>query len=524
MSNIKVLDCTLRDGGYCNNWLFGVENIKKILIGLERANVDIVECGFLSDRVVCDINKTKYSDVRQIDSVLPLDKKGTKLVIMMNYGEYDVEKLPLCSDTNIDGIRLAFHKKDKENALRVCRLIKEKGYLLFIQPMVSMNYSDEEFEELVRLADEIKPFAFYIVDSFGIMNKRSLAHFFDIADEGLTSTIYIGFHSHNNLQSAFSNAQSLVERETNRYIIIDCSIYGMGRGAGNLNLELFINELNQNMAACYQIKPILQIIDEILNRFYEERPWGYSLPNYLSAIHMIHPNYARYLSEKKTLAMENIDEIFSMIDDEKKYVYDEKYIDDLYIKYMSKGTIRDEHMVEIRKKVSGRHLLLIAPGRSVLIEQKKIRDFIHENNPIVISINHECPICISDYIFVSNIRRFKTLDSSVYSKTISTSNIKSFDTYASADYYSLLNDIDSVRDNAGMMAIKFAMNELNLKQVFLAGFDGYSHDVYENFETKDMALISPIEALDKMNEGMSKVLLEYSKRIKIDFITSSILI
>lgn len=524
MNNIKVLDCTLRDGGYCNKWLFGAENINRILTGLISANVDIVECGFISDREDYDINRTKYTDFCQIDNLLPPKRDNTQFVLMMNYDEYKVENLPLCSDTGIAGIRLAFHKKDRYDALKQCRLIKEKGYLLFIQPMVSMNYSDEEFEEIVELANAVNPFAFYIVDSFGMMNKKSLSHYYDIADERLDSEIHIGFHSHNNLQSAFSNAQSLIELETDREIIIDCSIYGMGRGAGNLNLELFINELNQKIGQHYKIKPILQLIDEIVNRFYEEKPWGYSLPNYLSAIHMIHPNYACYLSEKKTLALEDIDEIFLLMDNEKKNVYDKKYISDLYFKYMSDGEIREEYISEIKRKLSGRLLLLISPGKSVLSEQNKIITFIRENNPIIISINHECPIYASDYIFVSNIRRFKTLDRSIYYKTISTSNIKSSDTYVSTDYLSLLNDIDSVRDNAGMMAIKYAMDKLDSKHIFLAGFDGYTHDVYENFETKDMSLISPVETLDRMNEGMRKVIIEYKKMIQIDFVTSSILV
>ena len=109
----------------------------------------------------------------------------------------------------------------------------------------------------------------------------------------------------------------------------------MGRGAGNLNAELFLGYLKEAVGADYSITPILNLMDEIIIRFYEEKPWGYSLPNYLSASHMLHPNYAAYLDNKKTLTLKEIDEIFCMMDSNKKIEYDAQYIEKLYIDYLS---------------------------------------------------------------------------------------------------------------------------------------------------------------------------------------------
>lgn len=523
MKKIIALDCTLRDGGYCNQWKFTENNIKKIINGLIAAKIDIIECGFLTKKVKYDVDKTKFTNIEQVSKFIPQHGNITNFVLMLNYGEYEVKDIPECKDSPIDGIRIAFHKKDRFEAIKVCRKIKEKGYSVFLQPMVSMLYSDAEFIEMIKEANAIKPYAFYIVDSFGTMDKRILAHYYEIVEDNLDSDIFVGFHSHNNLQSAFANAQSLEEKETNRTIIIDSSVYGMGRGAGNLNSELFLNELNTKVGAKYAIKPLLQIMDDILNRFYEESPWGYSLSNYLSAVHMIHPNYAGYLSEKKTLKAEDIDEIFSLIDPDKGVEYDEQYIKDLYIQYMSTGVIRNGHLYEIKEFVKGKRILLIAPGRSAVEEQEKIKDFINKNHPVIISINHDYPVISPDYIFVSNIRRFEQLNKLVYKKTISTSNIRSQETYASIDYYKLLNAVDDVRDNAGLMAIQFAIEDLEATEIYLAGLDGYKHDVYANFETRDMALLATSDFLDRMNEGMKKVLRKYSEVIDINFITSSLL-
>lgn len=521
MKNIRVLDCTLRDGGYCNQWNFKEKNIKKIIEGLISARVEIIECGFLTDKIVYSPDAARYTDVSQLKNFIPCHDDKTKFVVMVNYGEYDVKKIPKQSQTLIDGIRVAFHKEKWHEALDMCKCLRDKGYLVFLQPMVTMLYTDEEFTELVQRANDIRPCAFYIVDSFGTMNRKDLRHYYDLADHTLDTEIGIGFHSHNNLQSAFANAQSLIEKATERILYIDISIYGMGRGAGNLNSELFLSELNSEFGQNYDIKPLLQIMDEILNRFYEASPWGYSLPNYLSAAHMIHPNYAKYLMEKNTLLLADIDEIFSMIDKDKGTEYDEKYISDLYLQYMSTGVIQNGHLYEIKEKTKGRNILIIAPGKSANDDVEQIKECFLKENPVVISVNHEYQFIPTDYIFVSNIRRFKQLDDRQYSKTISTSNIKSRDTYTSVDYYKLLNANESVRDNAGLMAIKFVMDELDICNIFIAGLDGYDKDVSMNYENENLALSMSADIMEKTNVGMRGVLKEYSKVKEINFVTST---
>lgn len=523
MNNILTLDCTLRDGGYCNQWNFKENNIKKIITALVASNIDIIECGYLTNRIEFCSDVSKYTSMEQLGLFLPRCSGNVKYVLMMNVGEYEVEELPRQEDTTIDGIRVAFHKKNRYKAIDICKNIMKKGYKVFVQPMVSMLYSRQEFEELVELVNELKPFSFYIVDSFGMMNRKDLDIYFEIADNNLSEAICLGFHSHNNLQSAFSNVQYLLKKETNRKLIIDSSIYGMGRGAGNLNSELFLNELNAVYNKNYEIRPLLRVMDEVINRFYEENPWGYSLPNYLSAIRMIHPSYAEYLSKKKTLTIGDIDEIFDMMDSERAVEYDEKYISDLYIRYMSMGEIRREHLLELKENVKNRSMLLVAPGRSAIKEEDKIKSFVEKYHPIIMSINHDYPVISSDYIFVSNIRRFSKLEKNVYSKTISTSNIKSEETYASVDYYQLLNFVEDVRDNACLMAIKFVVEELGVCDIYLAGLDGYSHDIYANFETREMALLAPVDFLDRINDGMRTVLNEMKKTVNIKFITPSII-
>ena len=516
---INILDCTLRDGGYCNDCHFGFENTKKIISGLIEANIDIIECGFLMNTVVYNPEITRFTSLDQVKKIIPKDKEGKIFVALTDYGKYNPDDLPKCDGTSLDGLRVAFHKKDRVSALDECKAVKAKGYKVFVQAMVSLLYSDEEFLDLIKRINELEPFAFYIVDSFGNMKQKELQRLFYLVEHNLKNTIRIGFHSHNNMQLAYSNAQSLVAMHSDRDLIIDSSVYGMGRGAGNLNTELFVQYLNENDRGKYDIKPLLTIIDEILNEFYQRSPWGYSLPNYLSAAHNAHPNYAGYLDDKKTLTVENMNEIFDMMDEDKKVSYDKSYVEELYLRYMATGKAQEEHKAELKEKLIGKKILLIAPGKSSVEERDKIMEFANQDGVVTVSVNYDYTYTKTDFIFLSNLRRFRELDNKAKKKCIVTSNIPADSIYLQTRYRDLISNEEAVKDNAGLMAIKF-LSMYGISSIYLAGFDGYSHDEKDNYGDSNMAFVTRNAVLDAMNEGMTKVLKEYVKWTDIKFLTA----
>lgn len=516
---IKVLDCTLRDGGYCNDWKFGNANIKKIIGCLMESNIDIIECGFLNQKVVLDIETTKLPTMKDFAAVLPENRNSTLFVCMINFGDYKLEDIPLREDNFVDGVRVAFHKKDMQGALEFCQGLKAKGYKIFVQAMVSLSYSDEEFLNLIQKVGELKPYAFYIVDSFGVMKRRDLIRLFSIVEHGLSQDISIGFHSHNNMQLSYSNAQILADIRTKHNVIVDSSVFGMGRGAGNLNTELFLDYLNENFDSDYKIYPLLRIIDEVLMNFYNRNAWGYSLPNYVSAKYNSHPNYAQYLDNKKTLSIESMNEIFSMMDDSKRFRFDKNYMEDLYIRYMSRKKIHIQQRNEFVKKLSGKKVLLIAPGKSSIDEKEIIQAFNKNPDVVSISVNFLYPSENTDFIFVSNLRRFRELHKSVRDKCIVTSNVLADKIYLQVDYADLINDEDFVRDNAGLMAIKFLI-KCGVTEIFLAGFDGYSHNFEDNYVTKTMDNFIKSTITDAINLGITKMLDKFSEQITIKFLTA----
>ena len=171
MNKIQVLDCTLRDGGYCNDCRFGFENEKKIVHGLVEANVDIIECGFLMNTVEYDQDVTRFTSLDEVAKIIPKDKERKTFVMLTDYGKYRPEDLPEYNGVSVDGLRVAFHKKDRVAALEECKKIKNKGYKVFVQAMVSLSYTDEEFLDLIRRVNELEPYAFYIVDSLGFYTR-----------------------------------------------------------------------------------------------------------------------------------------------------------------------------------------------------------------------------------------------------------------------------------------------------------------------------------------------------------------
>ena len=520
MNKIQVLDTTLRDGGYCNKWNFGISPIRKIIKELTEANIEIVECGYLSNQQPYERDNTLFRKVEDLRNVLPEDRKKAMFVCMINYGEYAIEELPDYEPDGIDGFRIAFHKRDMVGAVKFCAQIMEKGYKVFVQPMVTLAYTEIEFLQLIDWINDIQPYAFYIVDSFGMMKNKDLARIFYIVEKNLDSSVLIGYHAHNNLQLAYSNARMLSEILTKRDLIIDSSVFGMGRGAGNLNTELYVEYLNDTRNAGYKSPCLFRIIDEILMPVYHRNYWGYSLPYYVSAINGCHPNYASFLDGRKTLTIEDMDIIMKKIADEKKLIYDSEYIEQLYLEFMTRDSEYEEADKKFETLVNNRNILLVAPGNSINEQLHKIERCIEKNNPVIITINFVYEKLKEDFVFVSNIRRFQELEREKYPKTIITSNISSGNVYMKLNYASYISDEMSVQDNAGLMLINYLSGK-NVKRIFLAGFDGFSADPEQNYIDKNMAQLVNKDIMGSINYGFSKMLKKYSENVSIEFVTEA---
>ena len=369
MRSVKVLDVTLRDGGCVNDFNFGQSYMDQILVALEASGVECIELGYLDNKKGSEQGRTQYSSEQVIpEHFLKRKKPGVTYLAMMDYGKFDVDALQPCDGKGIDGIRLAFHKKNRNDMFALGRKIIDKGYKFFIQPMITLRYSDKELLELIENVNRELPDAsgFYIVDSFGEMRPNDMDRIMNLVDHNLIPSMPLGFHSHNNLQMSYSNAVSLLKFPTNRDIMLDCSIMGMGKGAGNLSTELLVEHMNLFFGKKYRTEPLLYVIDRVINQIRSEYTWGYAVEYYLSSINHCTPSYAGHFYNKHMLPIDQVAELLSLIREDKKISFDKEYAEQLYLEYNARRDTDDTAAVnELRREFEGKRILLIAPGRSI---------------------------------------------------------------------------------------------------------------------------------------------------------------
>lgn len=523
MNNIKILDCTLRDGGYVNNWEFGERTIKKIISKLAKSNVDIIECGFLTTKDE-NPNTSLFNDVFKIKNYIGEKKKDIIYVGMIAYPNKIIESIPEYNKQSIDGIRVTFHQDEIEEALEVCRNLSEKGYKVFVQPVGITTYDDINIIKLIDKVNTLKPYAFYIVDTLGSMYNKELLRLYYLIDNNLDKEISIGFHSHNNLQLSFSNAQELINLNSKRTIIIDSSVFGMGRGAGNLCTELLANYINENLEKKYDVDYILEIMDQYLNNIYLKYPWGYSAPYCLAAINNCHPNYASYLINKQTITIKSISNILKKMDNSKRGVYDKNYIEELYVEYQNSYIEDAEVLINLKNKIGNRDVLIVAPGNSINENNFKINRLIQNHNLYSFSINFIPKGIQTDSLFISNLKRFDGISdiiaNNIINSIVVTSNIttKKNDKYIVVNYSDLLLENPIVVDNSGLMLIKL-LKELSVNKIYLAGFDGYNEN--NNYADSYLELNKSKESAIEMNNAIIDELKKLQKSMEIIFITES---
>ena len=521
MKEIKILDCTLRDGGYVNNWNFGYSTINAIIGNLSQAGIDTIECGFLSETKETDSDKSVYRTLAELNERFA--GVNSRLACMVNYGEYAIEDLPeFWKDDKVQTLRVAFHRKDLQAALAYCAEVKKKGYEVFVQPMVTQAYSTEELDYLLAKTNEIGGAAVYVVDSFGTMRQEDAVRLFEYYDARLDKGIQIGFHSHNNLQLSFSSAQELIKVDTDRVLVLDSSVFGMGRGAGNLCTELLTMHLNEKCGARYNLIPILEIIDNWLSPIFNASPWGYSVPYYIAAINNCHPNYATWLVNKATLGVKAINEIISQLPEENKKNYKPRVIEELYQNYQSHSEEDTSSIKGLKEYIADRVVLLLAPGRMLKERLEDVQKFILKHNVCVIAVNFDPEEVCADMLFVSNMKRFSSLQGLTTKKQIVTSNIQGGENAQwRVDYASLTDNHYEEIDNAGMMVLRL-MRRLGVKHVALAGFDGYSTNQQQNYVSEKMILNTSAEVLEQRNAAIIQQIEGMREDLEIEFVTPSI--
>ena len=529
MRKIQLLDCTLRDGGYVNDWQFGYTNTVGIFERLVDANVDIIELGFIDERRPFDIDRTIFPDTRSADKIYgKLDKKTSLVVGMIDYGTCAIENLAPCQKSCLDGIRVIFKKGNMYPAMEYCRQVKALGYKVFSQLVSITSYSDEELLELIDLVNDVKPYAVSMVDTYGLLDDEWMLHYYKLLDDNVAPEIGIGFHAHNNFQLAYSNVNSFLRYSGKHDVVVDGTLYGMGKSAGNAPIELVAKTLNEKYDRNYNIDSMLESINESIMDFYRKKTWGYNTFFYLCAKNKCHPNYLTDYEMEENLSVTMLDNVLSTIEPEaNKLLYDKGIGKKYYDKFLESAINEEVVIKNFLDYIGGRKILLVGPGKNIEIQSVIVENFVKKEKPIVISVNYLPKDVAADCVFITNPKRYHDMtltlkdENNKKIKLFATSNVTckngKFDFVINRA--PLLEKEKKINDNSFLMLLKF-INRVGIKEVYCAGFDGYS-DKDNNYNNPEMEYDFIKQEAKNLNAHTKASISEYRKIMNIHFLTYS---
>jgi len=295
---IKVLDCTIRDGGLINNHDFGLKFVRAVYKALSEAGVDYMEVGYKNSKKLFspkDYGTWKFCEDDDIKKVTEGIKSDTKVSVMVDVDRVDIADVKPRKDSPVDMVRVACYVKDIDKAIYLANHFADKGYETSVNIMAISRALDNELTECFQqLEKECKADVIYIVDSNGALYQET-TEFLVKKAQGIIKSKEIGMHAHNNQQLAFGNTIEAIIHNAN---FVDATVYGLGRAAGNCPLELLLGFLKNPK---YDIRPVLELISREFIPLREKIEWGYIIPYAITGILDEHPRAAMALrnSDKK---------------------------------------------------------------------------------------------------------------------------------------------------------------------------------------------------------------------------------
>lgn len=291
---IKVLDCTIRDGGLMNNHDFSESFVRAVFKAISDAGIDYMEIGYKNSKRLFPEDKYgawKFCADGDIRKIIEGIKSKTKISVMVDVDRVDLEDIKPKKESPVDMIRTACYVKDVDKAIFLANHFADKGYETAVNLMAISKVLEVELDEcLTQLERECRCNVVYLVDSNGALYQETVEYLVKKA-KGIIKTKEIGIHAHNNQQLAFGNTIEAIIHQAN---YLDSTIFGMGRAAGNCPTELLLGFLKNPK---FDIRPILDVISKEMIPLREKVEWGYVIPYAITGILDEHPKSALQLRE-----------------------------------------------------------------------------------------------------------------------------------------------------------------------------------------------------------------------------------
>lgn len=390
-STPKLLDCTLRDGGYYNAWDFNLDLINDYLQAISALSTDYVELGFR----LFDTNGFKGCCAYTTDNFIgQLDlPAGLKLGVMVNASEIInhpegiTKALSLlfkpAAKSPLTLVRIACHMHEFENALEGCEWLKQKGYEVGVNLMQIADRSKDEIETVAYLASKHPIDVLYFADSMGSMDPDQTSEIISTLRQEWSGPI--GIHTHDNMGQALANSLRAVE---DGVAWVDGTITGMGRGPGNVKTEYLAIELAEHRKVSSNITPLLSVISKHFKPLQNKYGWGTNTYYYLAGKYGIHPSFvqemlsdSRYDNEDLLAVIEHLREAGG-----KKFSVHTLESGRHFYKGEPLGDWAPSSLIK------GKEVLIIGTGPSAVSHKQALENYINGYKPIVIALNTQATV------------------------------------------------------------------------------------------------------------------------------------
>jgi len=500
---LNVLDCTLRDGGYYNNWIFEDHVVKKYINALNSSKIEYVEIGFRSfkkkglgsfsyttDKLLTKLNINKNCKIAiMIDTKEILDSKiGIKKTLNLLLNDKKNSKVNL--------IRFATHFKDIDKLEQIIKIIKKKGYLVAINLMQCGGKNENEINNAVKLLASFKKIdVLYFADSLGNMMPKEVIRIVKIIKKNWKNQI--GIHTHNNQGKAIDNCIAAID---NGVTWVDSTICGMGRGAGNAETEILLPELKEKYKKNYNLKEIYHLAVNEFQELKEKCKWGQNLFYHLAAKNNIHPTFIQEMLSDDRYTKNNILKTINHIKNIPSTSYNKDLLNEIYTKEVKNN---DKKKWALLNWCFQKKILIIGGGPNINEYSNEIDKFIKEKKPIVLILNYQSKFIskvdgmvvadksryLMDSVNYKFFKKFIYIPKNVYfddpKHKFFKKKIRSFSCKITHGKFNFNKSQYSMPNN---LAFSYALTLCNIgkaEKIYLAGFDGYSNNYYLNNEMQE---------------------------------------
>lgn len=556
---IKILDCTIRDGGHLNKWHLSPQCVKASYFAALKSGIDYFEIGYRCPETVKGLGEFGYCTDGFLFDLFHASEK-CKLTVMIDAGKSESSFFSQCTaeNTPVRAVRVAAYPYELHKAIGQCEDLHAKGYEVFLNLMASSELTESELSILRAWQNKNVLQAVYFADSFGAFIPSDIPyHVNTLRELGFEN---IGFHPHNNLQMAFANTLRAIEEGVT---IVDASIFGMGRGSGNLAIEVLVGYLEKQGETIYNTVPYLDVIERFYLDLFKELNWGYKIQSLMGGLKNIHPYYIDDLFGRKTYTVDEIWNALDLVKEKCPISYSvEKLNEALQSRFytpLTKEKVEtachalgdqlkiipaadafavDRH--EFGNRHQGRKFLVIANGPSIVQNREAIQQFIADEEVVTIGINYLQDNFIPDYhLFVSRKRFLKYAPYVDKGSVLLTPSF--FGRECVAENFEgphMFFNLETVDDNGGavldasgqkLVNLNVAVSaillayEMGASEIFAVGMDGYidemnkqmvyfynENDVPDDKEVASLRYETLAAELDRVNRFLQEKAVPFS--------------